>query len=327
MDEQMWRRYVDAARLAPSKHNAQPWWFEVSPDGSSIEIHADGARAMPASDPEGRELVIGCGAAFYNLCLAIRHDGHEPLVVLFPDGAAFSVVARVTVDGAHLVTEEERRLFAAIPERHSNRNPLDRAGLDPEVPFLLQDAAASESATLHLVTTHGARQAVRDLLIHADNASARDPRIEAELHQWIRPPDVLAPDGIPATAVGRGAAASYRASFVQRDFDVHGARPSGRPYPPRNHDDPLVGVLWTAEDRAADWLRAGSALEAVLLTATAHGAAASLLNQPIEIPALRTALRTELALPGHPQAIVRVGIGAPVPPTPRRPVDDVVLRP
>jgi hypothetical protein len=114
---------------------------------------------------------------------------------------------------------------------------------------------------------------------------------------------------------------------VQRDFDVHGARPSGRPYPPRNHDDPLVGVLWTAGDRPADWLTAGGALEAVLLTATAHGGAASLLNQPVEIPALREALRTELALPGHPQTIVRVGVGAPVPPTPRRPLDEIVVRP
>jgi hypothetical protein len=316
---------VDSARLAPSKHNAQPWWFELAPGGESVEVHADGARAMPASDPLGRELVIGCGAALYNLCLAIRHDGREPVVTAFPAGARVSVVARVALGDAHRVTDEERRLFAAIPLRHTNRNPLDRAGLDADVPFRLQDAALAEGATLHLVATEGSRQAVRDLLVHADNASARDPKIEAELREWIRPPGAVAADGIPATAVGGGAAAAYRASFVQRDFDVHGARPSGRAHAPGDRDDPLVGVLWTDGDRRTDWLRAGLALEAVLLTVTAHGGAASLLNQPVEIPTLRTALRTELALPGHPQAIVRAGVGAPVPPTPRRAVEDVVV--
>ena len=66
------------------------------------------------------------------------------------------------------------------------------------------------------------------------------------------------------------------------------------------------------------------ALHRVLLVATAAGVATSLLNQPVELPALRAQLRNELRIDGHPQALLRLGYAPPALPTPRRPVDDVL---
>ena len=65
------------------------------------------------------------------------------------------------------------------------------------------------------------------------------------------------------------------------------------------------------------------ALHRVLLVATGAGAAASLLNQAVELPGLRVQLRRELRIDGHPEALLRLGYAEPAPPTPRRPVDDV----
>jgi hypothetical protein len=48
-----------------------------------------------------------------------------------------------------------------------------------------------------------------------------------------------------------------------------------------------VVLLWTSHDRREDWLRAGQALQYVLLTATAHGLRTSLLHQAMEWPDLR----------------------------------------
>jgi hypothetical protein len=321
---EMWSRCVDAARLAPSKHNAQPWWFEAT--GGGVALHAEGSRALPASDPHGRELLMGCGAALFNLRVALRGEGREPLVLLFPDGEGFSVVAHVAAGGHRAPTSAEAALLAAVPARHTTRSALDGAALAAGVPFLLQNAAIAEDCALHLVTAPGARDALDRIVASADRALAREPGVEAELHAWARADGTGAVDGVPASAAGPGAAAAYRARFVQRDFDVLGSVPSGRSGP-RTADDPLLGVLWTTGDRPADWVRAGMALEAVLLTATVAGAAASLLNQPTEIPALRSAVRHELALGGFPQAILRIGVGAAAPPTPRRPLDDVLARP
>ena len=50
---------------------------------------------------------------------------------------------------------------------------------------------------------------------------------------------------------------------------------------------PRLAVLSTARDEPGDWLRAGQALQRVLLTATRHGVATSLLYQPIELHDMR----------------------------------------
>jgi len=323
-DEEMWRRCVDIARLAPSKHNAQPWWFEVVRDG--VTLHADGSRAMTATDPQGRELLIGCGAALFNLRLALRGEGRDPVVVLFPDGEGFSVVARVAAGAHRSPSLAETALLAAVPVRHTTRGALDGAALAADVPFLLQDAAMAEGCGLRLVTTPGARDALDRIVVAADRVLARDPAVEAELRAWTRPAGVETADGIPSSAVGPGAAAAYRGRFVGRDFDVHGVVPSGRSGA-MGADDPLVAVLWTARDEPLDWVRAGMALEAVLLTATLAGAGASLLNQPTEVPPLRAGVRRELELDGFAQAILRIGVGTVAPATPRRHVDDLLVEP
>jgi hypothetical protein len=76
-------------------------------------------------------------------------------------------------------------------------------------------------------------------------------------------------------------------------------------------------------DTVLDRLRAGLAMQRVLLSATSAGLSASFLSQPIEIPYLRAALRDLLGGPYHPQAVLRIGYGHPQAPTPRRPVADV----
>jgi len=64
----------------------------------------------------------------------------------------------------------------------------------------------------------------------------------------------------------------------------------------------------------------------VLLTAAAGDLQASFLNQPIEVPALRAKLASELRLTGYPQLLMRFGYGPSGSATPRRPVRDVLLQ-
>jgi len=315
------RTCIEAATHAPSKHNAQPWRFEVR-DGV-VELHADASRAMPVSDPNGREMVIGCGAALYALRLAMRCAGRDPLTVLFPEGPGFSLLALVVPGAVVVPTEDDVALDAAIALRHTDRGPLDGTAIPPSVPFELQSAAESQGATLHLVPTEGGRRTLTSLIGRADRFWARDARFAAEIEEWVRPDDT-SDDGIPPGALGPGAAGSYRAMYPQRDFDVRGTVP--RDDAAARDDKPLAAVLWTDGDHAFDWLRAGMALEAVLLRATVRGVSASFLNQPVEVPGLRAKLREDFALLGFPQVVLRLGTGLAdeVEPTPRRAVDDLL---
>lgn len=87
---------------------------------------------------------------------------------------------------------------------------------------------------------------------------------------------------------------------------------------------PVIAALSTRHDRRADWLRAGQALENVLLTATTHRVRASLLHQALEWPDVRWALRDPRSGPGQVHMPIRLGYGPDGAASPRRPVPDVL---
>jgi hypothetical protein len=66
-------------------------------------------------------------------------------------------------------------------------------------------------------------------------------------------------------------------------------------------------VLVTGGDSKIDWLRAGQALHRLLLRAAERWVFASLYTQPLEAPAIRTLIRSRLALPGAPQMLLQFG--------------------
>ena len=83
-------------------------------------------------------------------------------------------------------------------------------------------------------------------------------------------------------------------------------------------------MLGTSGDLATDRLRAGHALQRVLLTITDLGLACSMVSQPIEVASAREALRLALGRYGTPQMVLRIGYGDPGVQTPRRPPADVI---
>lgn len=61
-------RMLARAIRAPSSHNTQPWLFDCRDE--RIDLLADRTRALPANDPEDRELTISCGCALMTLRVA-----------------------------------------------------------------------------------------------------------------------------------------------------------------------------------------------------------------------------------------------------------------
>ncbi|NOT28866.1 MAG: nitroreductase, partial [Planctomycetes bacterium] len=88
---------------------------------------------------------------------------------------------------------------------------------------------------------------------------------------------------------------------------------------------PALALLGTRADEPADWLRTGQALARILLLAQVEGVSASFLNQPIEVPELRSRVRELTGRSGHAQLLLRMGYGPELRPTPRRPVEEVFV--
>jgi nitroreductase len=308
--------YAAVARWAPSKHNTQPWQFIVRDD--ALDVWIDPARVLADTDPHRRELTISCGAAVQFACVAARGLGHELHVELLPstDGR---VLARLVERGPRPATDADRAELAAVAVRRTDRGPLDGEALPPDLPFVLQSAAAEQGAALRLVATPGDRASLARLVERADRLMAQRGDADRELQTWLRDNDDRRRDGVQAQHT-RGAAASHRAEFVQRDFSTHASHPThDRPGP----DRPLVAVLCTTGDGPRDWLQAGRALGAVLLKAAAAGGNASYLNQPVEETAIRNEMRDQLTLPGPAQLVLRMGVGGTVPRTRRRSVAEL----
>jgi hypothetical protein len=306
---------VAAATTAPSILNSQPWRFHAH-DGL-IDVHAVPEQAPRVLDPTGREVYLSLGAAVLNLRLAVAALGLVPAVQLLPTPSAPRLVARLRTGGPGQLSDIERPLFEAIPHRRSSRMPFTGGQVPFEDFMHLQDAAAVEGGHLDPATgLH--RDSVVELLHEADRAQRDDRALVASVARWTV--DLSRPDvGIPAQSLGpkpRDPAAPVRDLALGA---LAGDRPTAD-----FEASALLAVLLTAGDHPIDWLRGGLALERVLLTATARGLSIGLLSHATEITELRPLVRDPSSRWLYPQLVLRFGHGDSMPPTLRRPLDEVL---
>ncbi|HEY3008851.1 MAG TPA: nitroreductase [Micromonosporaceae bacterium] len=310
------RECLLAASAAPSVHNTQPWLFR--PRGDAIDVLVDRRRQLATLDPDGREMFVSVGAAIFNLRLAVRAHGRETRVRLMPDRDQPNLAARLTMDRAAAAPAAVVALAETIPRRHTNRRPF----ADKSVPFgtleELAAAAAAEQAAL-LAVDPALRDGVLSLTRTAENGMRTDPRYRAELAAWTTTGGFGPRDGVPRQAFGPR---DTDRALPLRDFALgHGAPTATVAFEP----DPTLILLFTTGDAPADWLRAGAALQRVLLTATLRGLAATPLSQLLEVPKLR-ALLADSVTGQVVQTVLRIGYPiTPAPATPRRPLDEVIL--
>ena len=305
---------IGVAVRAPSLHNTQPWRFAVS--GDAIELYADTSRQVLV-DPDGREMLISCGAALFGLRLAVRSLGHRPEVELFPGPGVRRPLARVSMGAAAPMTADERKMFTAVPHRHTHRGPFEAGPLPAGLFARLQEDARAEGATLTEIPPGPSHQELIAIVAASARRQDRDALSRAEVEKWSRDVASRTRDGVPAHAFP--ATPSHRAGRLpQRDFDLGrglGLLPAGGPVPP------VTAALTTQGDGEADWLRAGQALHRLLLRAASQWVFASLNTQPLEDVAIRSLIMNRLALPGSPQMLLALGVSRTAHPTARRPAD------
>ncbi|MGX6607367.1 Acg family FMN-binding oxidoreductase [Micromonosporaceae bacterium Da 78-11] len=314
VDQTFLAQCVQTAGLAPSLHNSQPWRFRIM--GGGIDVLADPGRRLEALDPSGRELLISVGAALFTLRLAVRNQGWIPELTVFPDPGAPELVARVLPGRRAAPSSAVRALAAAVTQRHTNRWPFDEAVVPADAVEQLTEAAVHEGA---LLTVAGAvsRNLILGLGHTAERRLRADGGYRAELGRWTRP-SPRRRDGIPPAAVGPWDALER---LPLRDFGLAQSQPWRTTE--RFEDHPTIAVLATDGDRPEDWVRAGQALQRVLLVATCLGLATTPISQPVEIPAIRELL-TDTHAGRWAQMIVRLGYGSPAAATPRRPLAEIL---
>lgn len=308
-----------AALQAPSVLNTQPWRWHVEHDRAVLS--ADPGRRLMVLDPDGRLLVMSCGAALHHACVALAAAGADFEVTPLPAGDGPDAMAVVRYRGSGQPSARAQRLRDAIPARRSDRRPFAGTPVPEEALEGLRRAAERTGAHLHVVWP-GDLSGIAVAAGHAAETQMADPAYRAELAAWIRPSgegrdglplDTLAPPGARPVPV--------------RDFTVTGYGPSIYSGVDVADREARYGIVVTDGDGPGDWLAAGVALSAVLLAATADGLATSAMSDLVENGVARAMLRRMLGGVGYPAIGVRIGVpaaGPPPPKAPRRAAADVV---
>ena len=310
-------RLTIAVDAAPSILNTKPWKVDqVATD--RVELRPDWTRHLEVIDPRHRELLISCGAALFNLRMAVRATGHDPVVMLLPDQQAGGAAAcqhcgercgigdllasvEIVTRRTHPVTITEQRLYEAIPHRHTVREPFTHT-VPMKLLTELERAARLEGADARILHRRETRQLLRGIA-GINKKLALDSLYLAELGNWTGGgPGGL---GIPDAAFGPRPVSQRRPPV--RDLGLN--------RPDRRHGKferrPQIIVLETKTDTPSDWIRAGQALERLLLTATRYGVETSFLTQQLELED-RKILYPQFAQqwrqwPEPAQMVIRVG--------------------
>jgi nitroreductase len=309
--ERVLRVAAQVAQAAPSIFNTQPWSWH--PEDTALQLRADRSRQLLVGDPDGRLLVLSCGAALHHAYITLAVLGQGVRVRRLPDPASPDLLAVIELHGGHAVTAAEEAMYAAISQRRTDRRTYTAVPVAAPDAYALVDAAEGAGAHLHLL---GDSQ-VAELASVAAQASAiqlADPAYRQELASWVSPAGVPLETVVPGTP----------RRVPVRDFAPMG----GAELDAGEHSDAgaRYAVVFTDSDEPIDWLRGGEALSAVLLTATATGLATAPISDVTETALTRERMRRMLSGVGCPQLGLRIGYapsGSP-PASPRRRFRDVI---
>ncbi len=308
---------AELAGYAPSVHNTQPWRWRVGQ--RELDLFADRSRQLQISDPQGRLLLLSCGAALHHALTALAFYGWAFEVSRLPDQSDPDHLAHIRLGEQGKVPAEGLDIFEAMKARHTDRRPAGPLPVGDGNLVAIRNAVIAEGLGLHLLTPDQVLE-LGSASAQADRLETMDPAQREELAYWIGGdrqsgtgvPDAVLPQSPPQTLV------------PGRDFVHYGNLQTGE-----GHDrSASFAVLFGRGDEPADWLRAGEALSAGWLTATRLGVTVLPFSAVIEVAATREQLRRVLAGVGYPQLVLRLGMPDPrqaqVPRTPRLPAEQII---
>ena len=307
-------RIIGAGTRAPSVHNTQPWSVQVD-DERHLTVRADPSRQLRHCDPEGREMLISCGAFLMNLRVAAAHEGLDAYVQLAPDRRDRWLAARVTLSTLAAPGFFDASLYAAIATRRTARGaavtrPVDRADRE-----LLRRAVDLEHAgVVFLDPRDAARGHLVSTMRRAEALAVRDQAPLAEDRNWLGVSRER-PDGVPVAALGGWTDEPIADPHAALRDEAVGARTF--------EGNATSAIITTLGDGPCNWLVAGQALERMLLVAATRGIQASVATRVLENPETRTEIEEAFHLESRAQMLLRFRYGTGAPSTPRRDVDDV----
>ena len=310
---------VHHATLAPSSHNTQCWRFLIERD--AVHILPDFARRCPAVDPDDHHLFVSLGCAAENLVQAGRAIGLEGEPRVEASG-------RISIPLAP-TRPRASPLFEVIAERQNTRTDFDGKPLSAAELRQLTYAALTPDVPgvrLLLLTDRPAMEKVLALVLQGNDVQMADPDFLRELKTWLRfnsADAVRSGDGLYSATSGTPSLPRWLGE-IMFDHAFSAAREDDK-YAGQVRSSAGLAVFMSEVQEPASWVAAGRSYQRFALQATALGIRHALLNQAVEVPAVRAELVGLLGSGAwRPDMVVRFGRGSRMPQSLRRPVGSVL---
>lgn len=309
---------VRYATLAPSGHNTQCWKFRVA--GNAITILPDLTRRTPVVDPDDHHLFVSLGCALENMAQASLAFGLKAQ-------SQFDVATQALNVGLEPTKANASPLYHAIPGRQCTRGPYDGKPLAVSELKTLALAGTGNGVRVMLLTAQTDVEKILDFVIQGNSAQMNDAAFVKELKQWLRfgaSEAVEAGDGLYSITSGNPSVPRWLGSPM---FDImFKAKTENDKYAEQTRSSAGIAMFISNIDDKTHWIEAGRCYERFALQATSMGIRNAMLNQTVEVPALRQQLADFLGLKaGRPDLVVRFGRGAKMPQSLRRDVRSVLV--
>lgn len=318
VDTEVIRSAVQLACRAPSLHNSQPWHWVL--EGPTLHLFVDAERAPVYTDTSGREALFGCGAVLDHLRVAMAAAGWKANVDRFPNPNNLHHLASIDFSAMDFVTDGHRLRADAILLRRTDRLPFEPPPDWDPVEQTMRNSVSGGSVRIDVVPDE-LRPELAEASQLTESLRLYDSAYHAELSNWTTNFD--SSKGIPQSSL-LSAAEGDRVD-IGRNFPVT-HHPERRIEVAEDHSK--IIVLSTLDATRDSVLRCGEMLSAVLLDATMAGLATCTLTHITELPASREILSTLIGENATPQILVRAGRAPSIedvpPPTPRRPIEEVL---
>src|SRR6185312_10577643 len=269
------------ATSAPSVHNSQPWRWRVGM--RSVHLYADPERQLPATDPDGRDLLLSCGASLHHAVVAFAALGWQAKLHRFPNPDEPHHLAAVEVHRQR-PNDLDIALAAAIPRRRTDRRHYSSWPV-PSADIAVMGARAARAGVM--LRQVESMPKLQHIVAQAVWQHATNHDYLTELTTWSGRYASLA--GVPARntpqsdPTGQLPARLFAGPTLVQPPDVES-----------KGDAAVVLALGTKDDNPLSRLRAGEATSLVLLSATVLGLASCPVTEPLEIPETRDAVQTDV---------------------------------
>ena len=281
VSEELIRKLVGRAILAPSGGNHQPWRWTAR--GNRLELREDTSHRMGLTDSDNLGTAVALGAAAESLVLAAHAEGLELSLDVAEDAGELVATFDLGVAAGAGEPHAFDALEAQLERRHTDRRMGDQTWLKhAQCAELLVAATSLDGVGLRLVTARAQIEELAALIGQGDRLRILDPGLSREMFAELRwtqaeaeaTGDGLEVDSLALSATDRAGLELCRnpeALALVAEWGLgSGLVRLGQRWASASS---ALGLLTVTPADRAGYFRAGRAMQRLWLTAVANGLA------------------------------------------------------